>query len=451
LIDPFPHQDEGLEYLTERQGGYLFWKPRVGKTLPALMAILTSKTLPALIITKPSIMETFRKGLVYDLNIKPEKIGICRTGQAKEKREAIAANHKFVICNYQAAVPLRIMTAQRWRSIIFDESFALANIEARVTRYIERSIKKQHPEQVRIVLTGTPASESPRQYASQFFIVDGQYMGYTSIFDYMIEEWEQVAHNRSKLVVKRKEHLEEIKKYIHEHAFFLSLENIGKGSKILYNQRYVHLNDKQLKLLEWAKGKKEQLNKNHYIVGGSAGGIGDMVYAIYENMIASGIDPTTREIVNYAKINDVLDCYLDNREPILVVSFYVDLLPEAVRIFREAGVKCEYIDGTVIKTEAEEIRQRFQDGELDVVFGQSQVVAEGLDFSRANYTYTFNNSFSLNIREQVIMRTTNLNKTTPVEIIDICTEETFESKVVDKLNKKEKISNEFLQAHCRIK
>jgi len=176
-----------------------------------------------------------------------------------------------------------------------------------------------------------------------------------------------------------------------------------------------------------------------------------MVYAMYENMIASGIDPMTREIINYAKINDVLDCYLDTREPMLVASFYVDILPAAVKIFQEAGVNCAFVDSTVISTEREEIRQRFQDGELDVVFGQSQVVCEGQDYSRANYTYTFNNCFSGNIREQLVMRTTNINKTTPVEIIDICTEETLEYKVVQKLNKKEKISNEFLRAHCRIK
>jgi len=261
MIKFFPHQDIGLEYLTERGGGFLFWKPRVGKTLPALFTVFTSKTLPILILTKGSIIETFRKALVNDMNVKPEKIGLCHTGLLTEKRAKIAAYHEIVICNYQASIPLRIMTAQSWRGIIFDESYALANIEARVTRYIERAIRSQPEGQVRVALTGTPASESPRQYAAQFFIVDGHYMGYTSIFDYMIEEWEQVSRNRSEMIPVRKEHLEEIKKYIHEEASFLSLEDIGKGSKILYNQRFVHLNDKQLKLLEWAQGKKEQLNK----------------------------------------------------------------------------------------------------------------------------------------------------------------------------------------------
>jgi SNF2 family DNA or RNA helicase len=449
VIELFPHQDKGFQYLTERGGGCLFWKMRTGKTLTALFAAFTSKTLPMLILTKSSIMETFRKALVEDMNIKPEKVGVCYNRYPKHKREKILAGHQFVICNYEAAIPLRVMGAQAWGSIIFDESFALANIESKVTRYIERHVKKQKEGQVRIALTGTPASESPRQYASQFFIVDGHYMGYDNIHSYMSDEWIP-AGRHNKLQPAREEHLAEIRDYVQANSSVLSLEDLGKGSEILFNQRFVAMNEKQEEALRWAENRREELNNLHYLLGGDAG-VGDLVYVNYANMVGAGINPVTREVINFAKINDVLNCYLDNQEPMLVLSWFVDVLPVATEIFRKAGVRCQYIDGTVIKTEAEEIRSRFQDGELDVVFAHSSVASEGLDFSRADVTYYLSNSFSLNLREQTVMRTTNINKTNPVEIIDVCTVDSMDKDIVKKLNKKEELSNSFLKKICPIK
>ncbi|MCP3683256.1 MAG: DEAD/DEAH box helicase family protein [bacterium] len=445
----FKHQESGEEYLITRNGGYLFWKPRVGKTFPALGAILKSKKSPILIITKPSIMETFRKALVNEMGMNEEDVGVCETNWPKLKRQMVSKDKNVVICNYQAVVPLRIMDAQSWKTILFDESHAISNISAKVTRYIQRHIKAQAKDQMRLALTGTPASESPLQYASQFFIVDGHFMGYENIHDYLHTEWTPSRHG-NKMVPNRIEHLNEIKEYIHEHASFLSMEDVGMGSKLLYNQRYVHANDEQLELLDWARDRKDDLNSRAWTIDPGTTGVGDMVYAVYENMIASGINPRTGEIVSTAKLEDVLSCYLDNPEPMLILSTYVAIFPIAVKMFRLAGIACDYIDGTVGKREAEEIRYRFQEGELSVVFGQSAVVSEGLDFSRADVTYYLNNAFSLNTREQTSMRTTNVNKKTPVEIIDICTVETFEDKIVKRLNKKEAISNSFLRLNSSL-
>ncbi|MFO7890678.1 MAG: helicase-related protein [bacterium] len=441
----YSHQEMGAKYLRDRKGGYLFWKMRTGKTLAALHGILDT---PTLILTKGSIMETFRKALVYDMGIRETDIVVCHGKFTWKKRKQLLTKFPIVICNYEAAITLRVMTAQPWAAIVFDESYALANYKsAKVTRYIERSIKKQPREQKRAALSGTPASENPIQYASQFFIVDGYFMGYTNIHDYYHDNW--MLDKNKKQVPINKKHLKELHEYIHQEATFLSLEELNLGSPILYNKRFVQLNMAQLGCIEWAQGRKAELNRLFH--GMSDRSVGNMVYAVYENMIAAGIDPATHEVISTEKVQDVVNCYLDNREPILVLSHYVDILPVAEELFHKAGIRAAYFDGKTSKIAVEEVRALFQEGKLDAVIAQSKVAGEGLDFSRANTTYYLNNSFGLNTREQTIMRTTNINKTTPVEIIDICTMDTLDVAVVEKLQKKEKISESFLMKQGRIK
>jgi len=86
MLEPFPHQENGAKYLLERKKGFLFWKMRTGKTLASIYGTFTSDSLPILVITKPSIMETFRKAFVDDFGIKEDKVGVCLKNYSHKKK-----------------------------------------------------------------------------------------------------------------------------------------------------------------------------------------------------------------------------------------------------------------------------------------------------------------------------------------------------------------------------
>ena len=443
----FPHQIKGSDYLIERGGGYLFWKMRVGKTLPAIDAVMKHAETPVLIITQTSIMETWRKTLVHDYGVPENLVSVCKTNYMSNKRRHILETGFIVICNYDMAIPYRIMTAQQWGAIIYDESHAIANMSAKRTRYIVRSVKKQPKHQIRLALSGTPAPEGDIQYVSQFFAVDGHFMGHTDLPKYIQQYWMYMVYSR-RWEIHDIEHEMEFKDYINKNAFFLSLENLGKGSEILKTHREIPVNSAQLDCLDWAIERKEDLNRLFRGFGQSP--VGDMVYGMYENMVAAGIDPRDRSIISTRKAQDIVYCYHDNPEPILILCPYVDIIPVIAEVLNKRDIRTDWFDGSKPEFEREEIRDRFQRGGLDAVVAQSAIAAEGLDFSRADKTYYYSNLFSLRVREQTSQRTTNLNKTRPVELVDLCTTHTMDLNVVKKLEKKEKVSSAFIREHSRL-
>lgn len=445
MIDLYPHQKKGSRYITERGGGYLFWKPRVGKSYPAIEAMIKHGKGPILIITKSSILKTWEKALCYDYGIPEDRLGVLTRKVSKEARLKLIKEKKIIIINYQSVISLVAMTARPWGVIIFDESLAIGNYTARVTRYILQRIRHQPQGQLRISLTGTPNPESPLQFVTQFLAVDGNFMGYGNYDSYLREHWEKVDHSWKP---KKSLHIQMMREYVEDNAEFLSLEELGLGSTKLYDHRIVELNQKQLDCFSWAKGKKMEMLFKY--VGMNQKSLAHMVYGMYENMIAAGIDPVTKEVINTTKVEDIIDCYNDNPEPILVLSHFVDMLPVACDLFNNASIRCAYIRGDTGDIEAEGYRVAFQNGELDCLLGQSKKMAEGLDCSKANLTYVISNSFSANTREQMCERTINLQKTTPVGIIDICSRDTTDLKVVETLNKKQNISSNFIKEHSRL-
>jgi hypothetical protein len=79
----------------------------------------------------------------------------------------------------------------------------------------------------------------------------------------------------------------------------------------------------------------------------------------------------------------------------------------------------------------------FKEGKYDILAGQVDKIQMAWDLSLADITYFISNSFSNEKRSQVEMRTTNMNKSTPVELRDLCTVGSPDEDVVDCLKGKQ--------------
>jgi superfamily II DNA or RNA helicase len=436
-MKPFPHQIEASSYLQANNGGFLYIEQRGGKTKPTVDRLMKSPFSDILIITKSTSLVVWFNELRLQ-GVPENQIMVLSGGKKKRERGLAESDIPFVIANWDMVERYKLVDFRKWEAIVFDESSCMANGTASVTRYILRSLRRLRACSDRqpfiTALSGKPAPESPIQYAAQAMAVQGEYFGYKRLDEYIYEMWKENPKKPgsiNKMIPRSPLHLAEIKGWVQKNCFVRTMDQLGLGSERLYSRMYVDLNKEQKKAISWALAKKSQLGAE----------IGDKVFVGYMNQIAAGINPESGVMINVDKIKLLLEKFAEDQEPMVVFSFFKAPLREASRIF---GVCSRVITGDNTKSHVDEVIEDFQNGGFKVLFAQTDLVKMGRDLSRADVTYYLNNSFSSDTRDQSEMRTTRIDKNTPVGIVDICTRDTMDESIVNMLVKKDKISDSFL-------
>lgn len=449
----FPHQKDMLAYCLENPQGQLWCEPRLGKTLVAILAMHKHRAYPLLIITLKTLAVVWRDEYV-GVGIPQESITIFQ-GSKKQKEALKQKRHKILIVNYEALYDYDILNMQEWGGIILDESIRVSNPMARMTKYTLKHIKQYTETQVPILcLSGHPAPESEVQFATQYLVSRGEYMGYTSFSDYLWQNWKWNDFSH-KFKPKQKSHLKEIKQYVSETSMCLTREQVGLGSIKFYESREVKFNKKQTEAMKDIFREKEAMQRLERHLGGQ-GVYGNAVKVVYENLVCAGIHPMSKEIISTDKIHYTLDYYVDTKDPLLVLGQFVSQLKLAQQLATDRKLKCGLIFGGTPEKERELLRHKFQNGEIDILFGQVRAVKMGLDFSRSSHTHYISNSYSLDDRLQSEDRTTHLMKKEPVIILDYSTisntgDYCVDSDIVHRLREKKTISKSYLESIWRPK
>lgn len=434
----YPHQEAGVKYVVK--GGSALWmQMRTGKTLTTIRSIqaLLKRRIylpfPVLIVCPKSVMETWRSELLGD-GVPGDRIQII--DGPKVKRQGMLRHLKwFNVCNYEMLEPYDVL-AEDFRFIVYDESVRIGNYSSKVTKYVTRRYDKTKRY---LALSGAPASESSLQLFPQYMAIQGNFMGYSAYADYLEDHWRYIERSYT-WKPRSKKHLEDVQKYNHDTGYCITMKDVGLGSEKLYSIRNIPANKKQLELLELTK------TLSFYRRDGKDIEFNPLTRTTFEQMIAAGMNPYEgNKLISDAKIKDVIQYYLDNKEPLLILSRFKSLIGETVKLFEKNKIRTRYIDGDVEVPEREEIRAEFMNGDFDVVVAQVKTVKMGLDFSRATTIFYLSNSFSQDDRAQSEERATHVKKTDPVQIIDTCTEGTMDSMVVELLRNKQEVSTAYIQ------
>jgi hypothetical protein len=433
----FPHQKDGVKYLVVRYRGALFYLPRNGKTITAIRAMQKLEAFPLLVVTITTLFHPWKQEFL-DEGWLEDDIAIIN-GTKKKRKEKLALNKSIVIINYECLRVYQILSHFNWGGIIFDESFKIANVDSGITKYCLRCYR--HISDIPMaLLTGSPASESGLNVVPQFFLIDGHFMGYTSMAEYIFDHWKFDFYAK-KYVVKKKKHKREIEEYVQKNAHCITIDLSIRA----YSTIPVEFNTRQKKALEWAFAKKTKVEELSIILGRPVT-LGKMLYMMYENMVCAGIDPETKEIISTAKIDYILKYWKEKPQPLFVISFFVAPIYEMVEKARKMGIRIAYVDGSVDAKTADRIQQRFDAGLLDIVVGQSTKVKMGCDYKKANVSFFLNNNFSFDTRFQVECRVLNINKKESVKIIDMVTTGGIDNNVVLRLKDKEKDAKGFIDS-----
>lgn len=113
---------------------------------------------------------------------------------------------------------------------------------------------------------------------------------------------------------------------------------------------------------------------------------------------------------------------LQNRsQPTLVFAHYQDSVEAAARVAESTGARTAYVHGKVPKKVASAAVADFKAGNLDVLVGSLETLAEGLTLTQADMLIFLEKSFKPSRNEQALRRVHRLGQTRPVTALDYVT------------------------------
>lgn len=435
---PFPHQILAADYGIRNKGACYWMQMRTGKTYSSLLSVKKQGAWPLLIICPKSVMKVWENEFHID-GASPDMIAV-PDGPRGKRMKLLKEERPVVICNFEMMAEYDLFRMFPWAAIIIDESIKIGNITSKRTQYVLDYVRSgDYPQdQVRYCLSGSPASESAFQLIPQMYFVHANFMGFTDWEQYVHLNWEYNAYNYKWMPRKGKKHIAEIRDWNKANSFQLTMEDIGYEVPLLRRRIEFPLSKEQEKLIE---------NVRYGNTYGDGKGYTPLVRANHELQICAGLHPDTKEVLDTRKIEYILDWHLDSGEPCLVISELRTGICEAFeRIAKEKKVKIGFMVGGQAKENAK-TKEAFDNGSLQVVFGQVEVVKMGLNFSRANTIFYYSNSYSQDDRAQSEVRCNQMSKHEPTEIIDLVCPHCLDGAVIDLLEQKQDVSSSFVQKY----
>lgn len=120
---------------------------------------------------------------------------------------------------------------------------------------------------------------------------------------------------------------------------------------------------------------------------------------------------------------------LENRSrPTLVFTHYRASTEAAVAVARDLGASAEGVHGGVARARQGEIVQRFKRGELDVLVGSLETLAEGLTLTVADMAIFMEMSYKPSRNEQALYRIHRMGQEHPVTVLEYVTPGTVDER-----------------------
>ncbi len=140
-------------------------------------------------------------------------------------------------------------------------------------------------------------------------------------------------------------------------------------------------------------------------------------------------DPETRPAVPRGGKFEQLRFDLESRErPTVVFAHYRDTVEACAAVARDLGARVGFVHGGVPRALAGETVRKFKRGELDVLVGSLETMAEGLQLTVADMLIMFETSFKPSRNEQARMRVDRMGQTRPVTIREYVTPDSVDSR-----------------------
>jgi len=404
-----PYQKRGIAYLIQNNGGAVFLKMRMGKTIIVIRYLKLFPNARILVLAPYSPLEGWREQLIAD-GVPADRVFL-EYDTIKGRKEFLDKTQNapgwFLFYN---GSPLNLpFENYRWDACILDESTFIANPKSKISKWC---LSMAPRFKIRIILTGTPAPESELQYFNQLSFVNKDILPYRSYWDFrakcfynsFFHNWKMRPGDRLKLA-----------KALNEKAFIVEPEEAGLVNTKIYERRFVQLSP--------ANRKKYNSALQDWIIGDRilkfAGARWDVV-----RRLCGGEEK--RNELEY-----LLKGELKGRRVIVWAWHVEEVLDISQRL------KCPHICGLVPKPKREEIRKEFlKNG--DVLVAQPETWKFGTLLVGVDVVVFFSAPAGLMTIQQIEERTVDYSQSEiGTLIINMVASKTVDEDILKGANNKE--------------
>src|SRR3990167_885851 len=443
-IQPYAHQREAILKAIQYNSYALLAEPGTGKT-PIAIELIARRNIPTLIICPLSIIES-----VWMEKIKEWHPGGHPVNLWKNKKKLLScyqlkldSNHIGIV-NYEGAAKLPRWYLDQIKFLIADESSRLKDPNAKITRFLIGPITGRVPSLTdsiphRLIMSGTPAPNSPMEYWSQMAMVNKLLLG-DHYYRFRSEHFRSYGFGGYMWSIKS-----ESKNWI--------MDQVKKQSYYITKKDCLDLPDqifetKKFELDAGAKKAYREMYKTNVAIfkGVAVLGANELAKIMKLRQITSGflIDSQGSAIPISDKKMDILKETLNelgNSQVIIWCQFHFEI--EA--IMELLGEKACSLYGDMTQGDKEKAIDDFISGAKQYLVSHPKSGGVGLTFVNCSYNIYYSMDYSYESFKQSQDRTYRIGQKNKVTYFFLLADATIDEIIYKALQKKESISEAMLQ------
>lgn len=382
---PFLHQKITTEFIINNAKCFILSDPGTGKSLSALWAVdyllkhnIISNCL--FIAPKTTLGATWEREIKTHFQLDYSML----TGSKEARIRKAADNSPIHIINPDGVTSLiGYNKLKDYDMIVYDEATALKNGNATRTKVFIKYIGKLKKQPRLVLMTGTPAAESPVDAYPLIKLVNDDYLKSKGIYTLggfkgntmvKITQFKWVANKGANEIIAN----------AMQPSVRFTLDDAVDMPPIVTVNMVAVASTEQLTLLKQLKSEAEELEG--VLDATNAGVLRSKMLQIFSGSVRLN-DGSVRYLdcdARYEVLKEIIESM--GNKPVLVFTLFkatqVHLKARLEQDFK--GSKIECINGDVSLDERTRIVSEFEDGNVKVVLAHPRTTAHGLSFTRGN-------------------------------------------------------------------
>lgn len=375
-IDLFPHQEMGADFLAERNVAGLFFGMGTGKTLTSLEAARRASADRIVIVGPPISLPMWQREATNWLDLNPDMVSILKSGKQK------IGSEKVLVVSYAIASkrPVELwnwLAAARCSVVIFDESHALKNVEAKRTKALigKGGMTDASTDHIWF-LTGTPITRWNDDLYPFLARADKpgmkKHCGGVSISrfkrQYTVQQERMFGRKKAWLTISNRNTAELAEWLYSDSALRVDLEEVYKDMPPLTTNAYVIDLDKDAELSAMLKDMEKMT-----------------VAEVRENAKKSPELATVRRRIGEAKVpaasKEIVE-RLESGQKVLVGAWHTSVIDGICDRLAAAGYVVGVIDGRASSQTKSRLEEQWNSGQLDAIVGQIGAMGVSLNLQK---------------------------------------------------------------------
>lgn len=445
-VNLYAHQTDFMNRARRVPRGMLRADPGLGKTLMAMMWWQIHGVAPewVVIVCPASLKGNWAKELKDFMGLD----AIVVEGSAPTKKKLIAKKGLHII-NYESFTRLYKEFDSKC-ALVVDESHFAKNSSSDRSKVLHAFGKSM---EFVLTMTGTPVSQGPHDFYSQFKITNPELLGssFTAFkHRYCLEEPVRGAPMGVTRIVGHK-NIEELMRFISPYYVSYSKAECLDLPPKTYQTRYVQLSVEQRTAYQTLKRELAlELEGGEDIIASNI-----LTRLIRFSQIVQGFLPTGEEgrfhrFKSNPKLEELENVIAELEGSFIVMCRFIDDIKQVSDLLTRLGIKHGIIDGSVPAEDRLAAVADVQEGRTRALVGQTRAAGVGFTMTAASTLIFYSNTYSLVDREQAEDRIHRIGTKGTCLYIDIVAGDTVDEDVVEALLKKKSVAEMVLSIKNRV-